>query len=541
VFKRPTVLAPLRYETFRSLWLATLASNFGGLIQSVGAAWLMTSISTSVDLVALVQASSALPVMLLALIGGAIADGFDRRKVILFSQIFMIVVSLVLAVCAYTGLITPWLLLTLTFLVGCGNAINNPSWQASVGDVVDRADLPGAVALNSIGFNLSRSAGPAIGGLIVAAAGAAATFAVNALSYIPLLIVLLRWKPNYQPSTLPRETMGRAIVAGMRYVAMSPSIGRVLVRSFLFGFGASSFLALLPVVAAGRLGGGPLTYGLLLGSFGIGAVAAAFVSARLRARFGSETVVRLAFLGFAIGTAALGLSPYALLTAVGGLLAGACWILSLSLFNVTVQLSAPRWVVGRALSIYQTFTFGGMALGAWLWGVLAEVHGTQFALSAAALTLLAGGAVGLWIGLPRQQSLNLDPLNRWTEPAVALDLEPRSGPIVVSIEYTINPVDVPAYLELMQERKRIRQRDGARHWTLMRDLADPTLWVESYRLPTWLEYVRHNMRTTHEDAALRDRIRALHSAEAPPRVTRHIERPPSWFSSVAARNTVDPP
>ena len=260
---------------------------------------MMTAISDSADMVALVQASTALPIMLLSLPSGAIADNFDRRKVMLIAQCFMLAVSVGLTIAAYLGVLTPWLLLAFTFLIGCGTALNNPSWQSSVGDMVPRTDLAAAVALNSMGFNLTRSVGPAIGGAIVAAAGAAAAFAVNAASYLALIFVLLRWQPTVPASALPRETIGPAMAAGLRYVAMSPNIGKVLLRGFVFGFTAISILALLPLVARDIIEGGPLLYGVLLGSFGIGAVGGALISGRLRQVLSSEWCVRLAFIGFA--------------------------------------------------------------------------------------------------------------------------------------------------------------------------------------------------------------------------------------------------
>jgi MFS family permease len=515
--QRSSTLAPFRHGIFRAVWTASLASNFGGLIQSVGAAWLMTSITTSSDMVALVQASTALPIMLFSLASGAIADSFDRRKVMLVAQGFMLVISILLTIFAYKGLITPWMLLSFTFLIGCGTALNNPSWQASVGDMVPREDLPAAVALNSMGFNLTRSVGPAIGGIIVAAAGAAAAFAVNAASYVALLTVLARWKPDLSPSRLPRETLGAAMGAGLRYMAMSPNIGKVLLRSSVFGFTSGSILALLPLVARDLVSGGPLTYGIMLGAFGLGAVGGALISGRLRQMLSSEVMVRCAFLGFSICSLTAALSPYAWLTATGLLIGGACWVLALSHFNVTVQMSTPRWVVGRALSIYQTATFGGIALGSWVWGVAA-------ALIAAAISMLAGGAIGFAVPLPQLTTMNLDPLNRWTEPLLSLDLKPRSGPIAIMIEYVIGEKDLPEFIELMAERGRIRRRDGARNWTLARDLENPDIWIESYHTPTWLEYVRHNTRATYADAAISERIRALHSGAERPRVRRMIER-----------------
>ncbi|RVA12190.1 MFS transporter, partial [Mesorhizobium sp. M7A.F.Ca.CA.002.05.1.1] len=424
-----SALAPFRHGIFRAVWGASLVSNFGGLIQGVGAAWMMTTIATSPYQVALVQASTTLPIMLFALVAGAIADSFDRRKVMLVAQTFMLVVSVLLTLFTYSGLITPWTLLAFTFLIDSGTALNSPSWQASVGDIVPRNKVPAAVALNSMGFNLTRSVGPAIGGIIVAAAGAAAAFAANAVSYIGLIVVLARWKPDVPVSTLPRESLGAAMGAGLRYVAMSPNIGKVLVRGAAFGFSAGAVLALLPLVARDVVKGDALTYGIMLGAFGIGAVGGALISVRLRQLLSSETMVRCAFAGFAVCAFNAAVSQHAWQTSLGLLVGGACWVIALSHFNVTVQMATPRWVVGRVLSVYQTATFGGIALGSWIWGVVADAHGAETALIAASVAMLAGGAIGLLLPLPQQQVLNLDPLNRFKEPHLALDLKPRSGPI----------------------------------------------------------------------------------------------------------------
>lgn len=527
-----SALEPLKHGIFRSVWFASLGSNFGGLIQSVGAAWLMTSIATSSDMVALVQASITLPIMLFSLASGALADSYDRRRVMLTAQCFMLAVSALLTLVAYFGLVTPWLLLSFTFLIGCGTALNNPSWQASVGDMVPRPVVPAAVALNSMGFNMTRSVGPAIGGIIVAAAGAAAAFAVNTLSYFALIFVLFRWRPDYPGSTLPRETLGQAMGAGLRYIAMSPNIGKVLLRSFTFGFTAVVIQALLPLVARDLVAGGPLTYGIMLGAFGIGAVGGALISGRIRRSMTSEAIVRSAFIGFALSSWIAAWSSNAWLTSAGLLIGGACWVLALSHFNISVQMSTPRWVVGRALSIYQMATFGGMALGSWVWGLVAEGQGPATALVAAGLVMLVGAAIGLFLPLPEHTVLNLDPLNRFREPHLALDVQPRSGPIEITIEFIIREEDVPAFLEAMAERRRVRRRDGARHWTLARDIENPEVWVESYHTPTWLEYVRHNQRATHADAEIGDRLRALHSGPQPPRVRRVIERPTSLAAAV---------
>lgn len=521
---RTSSLAPFQHPIFLAVWTASLASNFGGLIQSVGAAWLMTSIGASAGLIALVQASTTLPIMLFSLMAGAIADNFDRRKLMLASQLFLLTVSVALTLCTYFDLVTPWLLLAFTFLVGCGTAFNGPAWQSLVGEMVPRSDLPAAIALNSMGFNIARSVGPAVGGIIVAAVGAFAAFAVNAISYLGLIAVLARWQPPKSPRGLPPETLGSAMAAGIRYVAMSPNLSVVLLRGAVFGFAAIAIQALMPLVARDLIKGGPLTYGLLLGAFGIGAVVGALLSTRLRQALSLEALVRVSFLSFALCAAVVGLSPLSLLTIIAMALGGASWVLALSSFNATVQMSSPRWVVGRALALYQMATFGGMAFGSWIWGITAERFGTAEALLAAAVVLVAGAALGLLFPLPELNTLNLDPLDRWTEPNIAVDILPRSGPVVITIEYRIREADVASFLEAMAERRRIRRRDGARHWTLLRDLEDPEIWTERYHNPTWLDYVRHNRRITQADAAVGEKIRKFHLGPDRPCVRRMIER-----------------
>jgi MFS family permease len=485
---------------------------------------MMTSIAKSADMVALVQTSVALPIVLLSLFAGAMADNLDRRKVMLGAQIYMLIVSIALTVCAWLGVITPWLLLLFTFLIGCGAAFNGPAWQASVGDMVPRAHLPGAVAINSMGFNIARSVGPAIGGAIVAAAGAAAAFAVNAASYIALITVLSRWRPIRPPQLLPRETLGIAVAAGIRYVSMSPSIRRVLIRGAVFGIGASSVMALLPLLAKELLAGGPLTYGLLLGAFGVGAVVGALSSSKLRERYSSEGLSRIACIAFAIAAAVAGVSTFLLLTILTMMIAGAAWVLTLSTFNVSVQLSTPRWVVARALSLYQVTTFAGMAVGSWLWGVIHASDGARLAMFGAAAVMLICSAMGLRIPLAETADLNLDPLRRWEAPETAVPVESRTGPVVITIEYLIREEDVLEFLSTMAERRRIRKRDGAMNWMLLRDLSDAHVWVERFTTPTWLDYIRHNNRMTHDDATIPQRLRELHQGPGLPVVRRMIER-----------------
>ncbi|HEX7061690.1 MAG TPA: MFS transporter [Woeseiaceae bacterium] len=519
-----SALSPFRHGIFRRVWIANVVSQFGGLIQVVGASWMMLSIADSPGMVTLVQSSTTMPIVIFALVAGALADNFDRRGIMVAAQLFMLLVSAALAACTYLGLITPWLLLTFTFLIGCGAAFNGPSWQASVAEMVPREDLPTAVALNSMGFNIARSLGPALGGFIVALAGAVGAFALNALTYLGIIGVLLRWRRPREERLLPRERIGTAMRVGVRYVLMSPNIKHTLLRALIFGLGASGLMSLMPLIARDLVRGGSVSYGLILGAFGAGAVGGAFLAHRLRLSFSNEAIVRLALISYALAAIGSALSHWLPLTLVLQLFGGAGWVLALSTFNVTVQTSAPRWVVGRALSLYQMLAFTGLAGGSWFWGVATNDIGISQALLASAVVLLVCIALGWRYAQPETGVLDLDLARRWQEPEIALDIEQRSGPIVVSVEYRIRDDDVLAFLAAMAERRRIRRRDGARHWTLLRDLEEPELWIERFDCATWLDYVRQAQRMTKDDARLLDTLLALHQGPGKPRVRRLIER-----------------
>ena len=486
----------------------------------------MTSLTGSAGLVALVQASTALPIMLFSLAAGAIADNYDKRAVMLVAQVFTIAVSVVLAGCSYFGLVTPWGLLIFTFLIGCGTAVNNPAWQSSVRDMVPRQDLPQAIALSGVSMNIARSVGPALGGVIVAVAGATAAFAVNAFSYLVLILVLFRWRPELQARRLPPESLGSAMGAGIRFVAMSPRIRMVLGRTFVFGLAGSAVQALMPLVARDLVGGGPATFGLLFGAFGIGAIGGGLSNSSIRQALGTEGMVRLSFIGSAVCALVTAFSSSTPLTMIAMGLGGACWVLVLASFNVAVLVSSPRWVAGRTLALFQMAVFGGIALGSGTWGLLAERFSISEALVLSALVHLLAVLVGLRWVLPDEKEANLEPLNRWKHPSISMEIQHRSGPIVITIDYRIREEDVREFLALMAERRRIRRRDGARHWHLLRDLAEPELWTERYDTPTWLDYVRQAQRMTQADARIVDRLSELHRGAEPPQVRRRIERQP---------------
>lgn len=522
---RSSPFAPLRHIAFTRIWAANFVSSLGTMVQGVGAAWLMTQITDSVDLVALVQTAVALPVMLFAVFGGAIADSFDRRRVMLVAQLFMLVMSGTLTAVAFLGAIDAWSLLAFTFLIASGTAIVNPTWHATVGDLVPQKDIPAAVGLHSLGFNLSRSLGPAIGGVIVALAGAATAFLLNALSFIAVVVALLLWKPAPAAAVrTPPEHLLEAVTTGVRYVAMSPPLLRVIARNFLFGATSVAVVALLPSVAEQVLGGSALTYGLLLGAYGAGAVVAAIASSMIRQHLAPETIIRIAFLSLA-ACGLLNATGWTWATAVGLVIGGASWVLGQTLFNVAMQLSAPRWVVGRAISFFHTASFGGMAVGGWLWGTAAEQVGLQPTLIGAAAAMAAGALVGLFLPMPATALEDLGSVDSWREPATALDLAPGSGPVHIEIIYRIGEADREAFLTAMVERRRIRRRDGAQHWMLLRDIHDPERWIERYQTPRWIDYIRHNLRRTKVDAAVHDRLLDFHADPGAPIVNRYLERP----------------
>lgn len=518
----PSALAPFRHPIFLAMWGASLVSHFGGLIQNVGASWLMTSLAPSADMVALVQVASVLPIMLLSLPAGAAADLWDRRIVMLVAQAGMLVVSAALAALSWLGLVTPPILLGLTFLLGCGAALYGPAWQSSVREQVSQADLPAAVALNSAGFNLARAGGPALGGVLVAAAGAGAAFGVNAVTYLAVIGVLLTWRRPKPKPGLPPEGLGAAMLAGLRYARLSASMRVVLVRAATFGLLAAALWALMPLVARDLLGGGAVTYGLLLAAFGAGAVGGAVISTRLRARRTSEAILAGASAAFGLSSAAVAFSSFLTPTLMALAVAGAAWVLALSTLNIIVQMRTPRWVVGRAMAVYQAASFGGLALGAWGWGVVADRYGLSAGLVASALALLASAALGQIFPMPAALApdLELFPV-RTTDPESGIDLDPTSGPVVVSVEYRIAAGDLAAFLSAARRLRRMRRRNGARRWALLQDAADPEVWVERFETPTWLDRLRVRHRMTIADREIEAGVLAFHRGAGPP-ATRHL-------------------
>ena len=521
--------APLREPTFRRIWTASLFSSFGQLILGVGAAWEMTRLAKdSPDMVALVQTAMMLPLMLVALPAGAVADMFDRRKIALAGLGFSVLSAALLTVLTYYGFATPWVLLLFCVLIGTGTALYSPSWQASIGEQVAEEHLPAAVALGTISYNAARSFGPAIGGLVVLAFGAQAAFAITAVFYIPLLLAFYAWQRKHVPSRLPPERIDRAIASGGRYARHSPPIRTVLTRAFLFGVASASTAALAPLVAKDLLGGGEQgagIFGLLLGAQGVGAVLGALNMAALRQRFSTESIVRICTVATAVGLVVTGLSRSLPLTCVALFFVGGCNIVSFAQLNVSVQLSAPRWVTARALSLYSSALTGGIAIGAWIWGRVAGATdvGTAFYISGAAvaLTLLLG-----WLlPLPQTEDEDTTSVAIGAEPEVALGLSMRSGPVAIEVEYDVDPEQAREFYGVMMQMERVRKRIGGFDWSIARDIADPAIWIERYHCPTWGDYLRMRDRYTQTEFDIQEQADGFNRSGAGRRVRRSLLRP----------------
>lgn len=521
--------APLREATFRRIWSASLISNFGHLIFGVAAAWEMTRLTDSREMVALVQSALMLPLMLVSVPAGAVADMFDRRKIALTGLAFSIVSAAVLTTIALAGGVTPWLLLAFCVLIGGGVALYSPAWQASISEQVPPEQIPAAVALGTISYNIARSCGPAIGGAIVMAAGAQAAFGMNALFYAPLFLAFLMWRRQHVPARLPPERIDRAIVSGARYALYAPIVRNIIIRACLFGMVSAAPSALAALVARELLSGDASVFGILLGASGTGAVAGALLVSRVRARFKPDQAVSLCFAITTTAVALIGASRSLPLTSVGMFFAGATNILIIALFNVGVQLSVPRWVVARALSLFSAALTGGIAFGAWVWGAVAAGFGVAeaFYVSAAFILLQPLLMFALPMRAAGHADIELSPLEDNLE--IALGISQRSGPITVEIDYIVDPERAREFYDVMRRMQAARQRRGCFNWSLSRDIGNASLWTERYQCATWGDYLHQRSRFTQADRVLQMEADAFHLGGAENRVRRRLERP---FGSV---------
>jgi MFS family permease len=535
---RGGAFAPLREKTFRAIWLTSVLSNFGQLIQGVGAAWEMTRLTTSPGMVALVQTALMLPLMLFSVPGGAVADTFDKRKIALFGLTIATICAATLTTVSLLGLITPWLLLACTSLIGTGVALYGPAWQSSIREQVRPEQLPAAVALGSVSYNIARSFGPAVGGVIVLALGATAAFAVNAVGYLPLMLAFFLWKRPHVPGRLPPERIHRGVISGFRYAIHSPPIRTVMIRAFIFGMASSAVAALTPLIARELLKGNAGTYGILLGGGGVGAVVGALLVSEARERLKAENAARLCAIVSGIVIVLVALSRSVVLTTVLLALAGVAFMLYISLLNVAVQLSAPRWVTARVIACFQSTLTGGIAIGAWMWGHITADWGLSTALIASGIAIALTTLIGFVLPMPRISQRGVEMIDVTNEPEVALGLTARSGPIVIELDYHVDPAAARRFYTVMLKMQLARLRNGAFDWSISRDIANPELWTERYHCPTWADYLRLRSRVTQSDGELQALADSFHKEGTEKRVRRRLERP---FGSVRwSEETPDP-
>jgi MFS family permease len=504
--------APLRNRLFLAIWIAALASNVGTWIQSVGEKWLMGELTRSPLLMSLIETGATLPMLALSMPGGAIADIVDRRKLLLLTQTWMLVVAAAMAVLSGLHLVTPGILIGMSLLLGVGGALNAPAWGATVPDLVPREQIPAGVALNSAGFNVSRAVGPALGGLIVGGLGASWAFALNAVSFLGVVWVLNAWKRQPVPTDLPAERFSAAMKVGLRYTRHRRVLQIILLRGGSFVFFGGIIFGLLPTLAIHRLHMGSVAFGLLLGCIGTGAVSATFILPRIRERFGANALLGLFTSLFALGLLTLAFLQYLVPVVLALLICGMGWLSVLSTYNTGVQLSVPSWVRARALGVYITVWGGAMALGAAFWGWVGEHWGLRVAFAASAIGLIA---VQAFTGRLRIQALDepMDLSPYRLQPHAEAPIHPDEGPILTVMEYLVPQAQKAAFKDAMKEVRRIRIRDGAVRWSLFQDLANPTpeslRFVESFLSSSWGEHLRQHHRATIEDREAIGRAYAL--------------------------------
>jgi MFS family permease len=531
-----TAWSPLSHPLFRNRWFASVLSNIGTWMQDTAATWLMTIMTGSPFLIALMQTAASLPVLVFGLPAGATADILDRRRLLMFWQTWMLVAAILLSVFTLGGGIGPALLLGLTLLLNVGAAMNNPAWQAIVPELVPRSELAGAISLNSAGYNLARAVGPALGGLVVAGfasvvTGAGVVFFINALSFAFVIAVLYAWhRRPIHTSALPAERMLGSIRAGLRYVRHSAPIRGILVRTFLLTSSVSAMWALLAVVAQRDLARGALGYGLLNASIGTGAVIGAFALTRVRAAMSAHAVITASTVTFACTLLVMAFSHHLWLVVPALLAAGVAWTSTTSTFNIAVQISAPSWVQARLLGTYQMTFQAGMAIGSAFWGAVAERASTPVALTAAAIALLVGLPVSrryrILAGAPGDltSAAQAKALNR-SAPTVVIELDPDEGPVMVSIDYQIDVAEADAFVGAIHDLRAIRLRDGAVRWGLFHDSAVEAHYVETFLVESWAEYLRQRERMTMTDRDVRDRVYRYQRGPIPPPVSRMIYVP----------------
>jgi MFS family permease len=507
---------PFRHRAFAVIWIATIVSNIGGWMYSVASGWLMTSLDPNAFIVSMVQVANSLPMFLFAIPAGALADIVNQRLFLIVGESTITVLSAAFAALVWLHLITPASLLLFSLAVTVGSAMTAPAWQAVVGKLVPKADLPSAVAANSVGINVSRAIGPALGGVIIGALGIAAPFWLDAFSNVGVIAALIWWRaPAKSASALPPEPFGSAIRTGIRYARYNPYLRATLIRTTAFFVFGSAYWALLPLVARTQIAGGPALYGVLLGAIGASAVGGAFALRRLKEKLGADSLVAAASLGTALASALFALARHPATAILASFIAGTSWIAAVSSLNVSAQVALPDWVRARGLAMYVTVMFGALTIGSAIWGQLAVVAGVPAALLLAA----AGAAIGIPLTwrwkLQTGANVDFSPSMQWPDPVTTHAIEPDRGPVLVTVEYRIDPKNRKAFLHALGQNSRERRRDGAYDWGIFEDPADDGRFIETFLTDSWLEHLRLHRRVTKADRISEQAVRRFQVGDGP--------------------------
>jgi len=514
-----SAFSPFKHRIFAVLWIATLVSNIGTWMFNVTSGWVMTELSPSPFMISMVQAATTLPVFLFALPAGALGDLFDRRKLLVWTQIFLAAVLLLFTALLWTGSVTAWTLLLFTFIIGTGSAFAMPAWQAIVPRLVPRDTLSSAIVLNGVSMNIARAIGPALGGFILAAAGAVATAFLDAISYLAVAAALLWWRASTaQDDALPRERLAGAMRAGIRFALHSKPLRYTLIHALAFFICASAYWALLPLIAKDTLQGGPSLYGILLTALGIGAVSGAFLLPVMKKHFSTNTIMIVATTVTALSSMLFANGGHAVTGMIAGLTGGVSWIMAVSLLNVSAQMALPDWVRARGLAIFQMVVFGAMAAGSLSWGQATEMIGLSEALTASGFLALLLIPITARFKLNLGEHYDYTASGHWSDPAPVIPVSHNHGPVLVTLEYRIDDADRAAFYLLMQELEITRRRDGAIQWGFFEDVEDHGRFIEMFTVESWVAHLRQHARVSVSDKLLQNKIFALHRGESSPRV-----------------------
>lgn len=518
--------SPFCHATFTVLWTATVISNVGTWMYNAASGWLMTSLNPDPLIVSLVQVATSLPMFLFAVPAGALADIIDKRRFLIVIESATTIVSAIIAALVWLSLVTPGTLLLFTFLLGAAAALTAPAWQSVVPQLVPKQDLSAAVAANSVGINISRALGPALAGVIIAGFEIAAPFWLNAISNLAIIGALLWWRsPPRAPNRLPAEQFLRAIVTGFRHARHNRHLRATLIRAVGFFLFASAYWALLPLVARSQVAGGPELYGVLLGAIGAGAVGGAFILPWLKTKLGPDRLVAAGTIGTAITLVLFGLAREPVTALFASIIAGISWIAVLASLNVSAQVALPNWVRGRGLAMFVTVFYGAMTVGSAIWGQVAGMVGLPDTHFVAAVGALIAIPLTWHWKLQTGVGVDLTPSMHWPAPVISHEIEHDRGPVLVTIDYRIEPRNREAFLHALESLAQERRRDGAYAWSVFEDAAQEGRFLETFLVESWLEHLRQHQRVTNADRVLQKAVQKFH-AEGMPKVTHFIAAEP---------------